>query len=129
MASASNSNIVFKDGGSSNKPPCFVGEYYDFWKIRMRAYLEAQGEEIWNVVENGPFIPTTVVNDVVQVKVKTSWTDDDKKKLLFDKKAINMLHSALGMDEFFRVFQCKTEKEIWDTLDATHEGTKEANFT
>ena len=125
MASAPNSNIVFKDGGSSNKPPCFVGEYYDFWKIHMRAYLEAQGEEIWNAVENGPFIPTTVVNDVVQVKIKTSWTDDDKKKLLFDKKAINMLHSALGMDEFFRISQCKTAKEIWDTLEVTHEGTEE----
>src|SRR4030066_1784603 len=129
MASASNSNIVFKDGGSSNKPPCFVGEYYDFWKIRMRAYLEAQGEEIWNVVENGPFVPTTVVNNVVQEKVKTSWTDDDKKKVLIDKKAINMLQSAFSMDVFFRISHCKTAKEIWDTLETTYEETKEANLT
>nr|XP_027188425.1 uncharacterized protein LOC113785764 [Cicer arietinum] len=38
---------VFRDGGSSNKPPCIVGEHYDFWKIRMQAYLEAQGDNIW----------------------------------------------------------------------------------
>jgi hypothetical protein len=122
MASAQH---IFRDGGSNNKPPCFVGEYYDFWKIRMKAYLEAQGEEIWDAVENGPFIPTTVTNNVEEIKVKGSWTDDDKKKVLFDKKAINILQSALGMDEFFRISHCKTAKEIWDTLEVTHEGTVE----
>lgn len=34
------------DGGNINKPPCFIGECYDFWKIHMQMYLEAQGEEI-----------------------------------------------------------------------------------
>lgn len=29
------------------------------------------------------------------------------------------------MDEFFRVSQYKTTKEIWDTLEITHEGTVE----
>ena len=89
MASASN-NPTFRDGGSNNKPPCFVGEHYDFWKIRMQSYLEAQGEEIWDVVENGPYVPTTVINNEVQDKVKTSWTDDDKKRVLYDKKAKNI---------------------------------------
>lgn len=39
-------NLVFTDGGSNNKPPYLFGEYYDFWKIRMRAYVEAQGDDI-----------------------------------------------------------------------------------
>lgn len=39
-------NPVLEDGGNNNKPPCFVGEYYDFWKICMQMYLEAQKEEI-----------------------------------------------------------------------------------
>ena len=29
------------------------------------------------------------------------------------------------MDEFFRISNCKTAKEIWDTLETTHEGTEE----
>lgn len=65
-------NPVFRDCGSSNKTPCFVGE--------------AQGEDIWDAVENGPFIPTTVINNVEQVKVKGFWNNDDKKKMLFDKR-------------------------------------------
>ena len=98
MASANN-NSVFRDGGSSNKPPLFYGEYFDFWKIRMKAHLEAQGEEIWDAVQNGPFVPVTGVNGVGSSKPKTTWDDDDKKKVLYDKKAINLLQSALSMDE------------------------------
>lgn len=79
-------NLVYRDGGSSNKPPYFVGEYYDFWKIRMQVYLEELGEEIWNVVENSPYISKTVIINVVQEKVKGSWNDDDKKKVLFEKR-------------------------------------------
>lgn len=122
MASA---NPVFKDGGSNNKPPLFCGEYFDFWKIRMKAHLEAQGEEIWDAVQNGPFVPTSVVNGVGTIKPKGSWNDDDKKRVLYDKKAINLLQGALSMDEFFRISTCTTAKEIWDTLVETHEGTAE----
>jgi hypothetical protein len=122
MASA---NPTFRDGGSSNKPPLFSGEYFDFWKIRMKAHLEAQGDGIWNAVAEGPFIPMSVVNGVGTPKILSSWDDDDKKKVLNDKKAINILQSALSMDEFFRISQCQTAKEIWDTLVETHEGTVE----
>ena len=124
MASANNDR-VFKDGGSSNKPPLFSGQYFDFWKIRMKAHLEAQGSDIWEAVQNGPFIPTTVVNGASSTKPQGSWDDDDKKRVLYDKKAINILQSSLGMDEFFRVSTCTTAKEIWDTLVETHEGTTE----
>jgi len=124
MASANNDR-VFKDGGSSNKPPLFSGQYFDFWKIRMKAHLEAQGSDIWEAVQNGPFITSTVVNGANSTKPQGSWDDDDKKKVLYDKKAINILQSALGMDEFFRVSTCTTAKEIWDTLVETHEGTAE----
>ncbi|KAK2400748.1 gag-protease polyprotein [Trifolium repens] len=122
MASA---NPTFRDGGSSNKPPLFNGEYFDFWKIRMKAHLEAQGDGIWKAVVDRPFIPMSVVNGVGTPKIESSWDEDDKKKVLNDKKAINILQSALIMDEFFRISQCQTAKEIWDTLVETHEGTVE----
>ncbi|VFQ69372.1 unnamed protein product [Cuscuta campestris] len=37
-------------------------------------------------------------------------------------KAISILHCSLGPDEFARVCSCKTTKEVWDLLQATHEG-------
>ena len=111
MASA-NQNPVFKDGGSNNKPPLFCGEYFDFWKIRMKDHLEVQGEEIWDAVENGPFSPVCIVNGIGSSKPKASWNEDDKKKFLYNKKAINLLQGALSMDEFFRVTTSTTTKDI-----------------
>src|SRR3954466_13688851 len=109
MASA---NLGFKDGGSNNKPPLFCGEYFDFWKIRMKTHLEAQGEEVWEVVLEGPHVPVTVVDGVASNKPKLSWDDNDRKKVLANKKAINNLQSALSMDEFFGVSACTSAKEI-----------------
>ncbi|VFR03420.1 unnamed protein product [Cuscuta campestris] len=37
-------------------------------------------------------------------------------------KAINILHCSLGPDEFARGCSCKTAKEVWDLLQAKHEG-------
>lgn len=74
--------------------------------------MKARGEEIWDVVENGIYIPKMVINGVEQIKVKSYWDDNDKKKVIFDKKAKNMLQLALGMDELFRISHCKTTKEI-----------------
>ena len=31
------------------------------------------------------------------------------------------------MDEYFRVSNCKNAKEMWDTLQVTHEGTEMAD--
>ena len=41
----------------------------------------------------------------------------------YNLKAKNIITSALGMDEYFRVSNYKNAKEMWDTLQVTHEGT------
>src|SRR4051812_11567443 len=78
-----------------------------------------------DVVENGSFVPPSVVIGVGTSKIKSSWNDDDKKKVIYDKKAKNLLQEALSMDEFFRVSLCKTMKEIWDMLEFAREETVE----
>lgn len=84
-------NPVFKDGVSNNKPLLFYGEYFEFWKICMKYHLEVHGEEIWDAVENGMFVPISVVNGVGTPKIKSLWDEDDKKKVLYNKKAINII--------------------------------------
>ena len=67
-----NSNPVFRDGGSNDKPPLFCGEYFDFWKIRMKVHLEDQGKDVWKVVLEGPFVPTSALNGVGTPKPEAS---------------------------------------------------------
>lgn len=69
MAST-NTNPIFKDGGSSSKPPLFSGEYFNFKKIRMKAHLEAQGEGIWRTIQDGLNAPTSSINCVGTPKIK-----------------------------------------------------------
>ncbi|XP_073224717.1 uncharacterized protein [Cicer arietinum] len=56
-------------------------------------------------------------------KPRADWSDDDKKKVGYKTKAKNIITSALSADEFFKVSNSKTAKEMWDTLQETHEGT------
>ena len=57
------------------------------------------------------------------IKPSAEWTDEDKKKVQCNGKAKNIITSALGYDEYFRISNCKTAQEMWDTLQLTHEGT------
>nr|UBX54602.1 transposon Pol polyprotein [Lupinus angustifolius] len=43
------------EGSNINLPPSFVRECYDFWKIRMRIFIESQDLDIWNAIEEGPY--------------------------------------------------------------------------
>ena len=76
-------------------------------------------------MENVPFVPISVINEVGTPKFKSSQDVDDKKKVIYTKKAINILQSDLGMDKFIHASQCTTTKKIWDTLVETREGTAE----
>lgn len=91
----------------------------------MQMFIESHDVEVWNAVEEGPFITTSNVGGAEQLKLEDVWNEDDKKKIQHDKKTKNILALALEMDEFFRVSNCKTAKEIWETLETTNEGTKE----
>lgn len=113
------------EGGSKNRPPFFNGEAYSYWRDRMRIHVQGIAFEIWETIENGPFIPTYLVNDKVVEKPRSMWTEDEKRTVQYSLKAKNIITSALSYDEFHRVSDCDTAKEMWDTLQETHEGTSE----
>ena len=43
----------------------------------------------------------------------------------YDCIAKNIITSAMNLDEFSRVSQCSSAKEMWDVLEVTHEGTND----
>ena len=48
---------------SKSGSPMFDGTNYAFWSIRVRAYIEAQGIEVWQSIENGYKVPKIVPTD------------------------------------------------------------------
>jgi len=56
-------------------------------------------------------------------KPREQWSEEENKLVQYNLKAKNIITSALGMDEYFRVLNCKSAKDMWDTLQVTHERT------
>jgi len=98
---------------------------YQFWKVRMKIFVESLDKGRWNAIENDPFIPKFENDGSSIEKPWSQWTDVENKKAKFDCIAKNIITSALNSDEFFRISQCASTKEMWDTLEVTHEGTND----
>ncbi|XP_073220691.1 uncharacterized protein [Cicer arietinum] len=89
------------EGASLARPPAFNGAAYMYWKERMLIFLEACSLDILEAVIDGPFVPTIA-----------GTCDSSIPKPISDW-----------------VSNCKTAKEMWDTLQQTHEGTTDTRFT
>ncbi|XP_073224793.1 uncharacterized protein [Cicer arietinum] len=112
------------EGASLTRPPAFNGSAYMYWKERMLIFLEASVLDILDALENGPYVPKLAGTDGSLIKKpRSDWSVDDKKRVGYNAKAKNIITFTLSADEFFRVSNCKTAKEMWDTLQETHEGT------
>jgi len=105
--------------------PYIYGVNYQFWKVRMKIFIESIDRGIWNAIVNGPYIPMSVVNGVSVAKPYGELTEAENKCVQYDCVAKNIITSALNLDEFFRVSQCSSVKEMWDILEVTHEGTND----
>ena len=115
--------LPFAKGASINRPPMFSGVNYQFWKVRMKIFIESIDRGVWNAIVNGSFIPMHVVDGVSTAECFDELTDLENKKMQYDCVAKNIITSALNLDEFFRVPQYSSAKEMWDILKGTHEGT------
>jgi len=89
----------------------------------MSIHIQSVDMDVWDAVTNGRFRPQVVANGVTQDKPKADWSDDDKKKVQYHFKGINILISSLGVNEYHYVSHCKTAKAVWDALETLHEGT------
>ncbi|XP_068503844.1 uncharacterized protein [Phaseolus vulgaris] len=117
--------LPFEEGPSINRPPLFCGVNYQFWKVRMKIFMHSTDKGIWETIENGPFIPQVKRDEVLIDKPSSDWIEAESKKAKFDWIAKNIITSALSCDEFLRVSQCSSAKEMWDILEVTHEGTND----
>ncbi|EOY21334.1 Uncharacterized protein TCM_012831 [Theobroma cacao] len=139
---------IVTEGQSTNRPPLFDSSNYPYWSTRCQFTLEllnlairvnvsdtfrhetrlrAIDYEMWDVITDGPFIPSTlnVVTNELMPKPRSKWTEAKIKKVQTNFKAINTLHCALTPTEFNKVSSYTTAKQVWDKLRVIHEGTSQ----
>ena len=90
----------FGDGASINRPHMFCGLNYQFWKVRMKIFVESIDRGIQDAIENGHYIPKVEKDNVSVEKPWSQWTESERKKVKFDCIAKNIITSALNSDEF-----------------------------
>ncbi|GAV84135.1 UBN2 domain-containing protein, partial [Cephalotus follicularis] len=66
-----------------------------------------------------------VQEGIKTLKPRSSYTDDDRKKVQLNAKVNHVIICALNSNEFNRVSSCATAKEMWDRLEVTYEGTNQ----
>ncbi|GAV58542.1 UBN2 domain-containing protein, partial [Cephalotus follicularis] len=60
---------------------------------------------------------------IKSLKPRSSYSDDDRKKVKLNANAKHVIICALNSNEFNRVSSFATGKEMWDRLEVTYEGT------
>jgi len=57
--------LPFREGASINMQPLFCGLNYQFWKVRMKIFVESIDRGIWDAIVNDPFVPKFEKYDVL----------------------------------------------------------------
>eukprot|EP00253_Pinus_taeda_P015959 PITA_15959 len=99
---------------ASIRPPVFDGTNFNHWKVRVIAYLQSLGTEVWNIVETSYAFPSTTPTDA-----------DEKKKYETNEKAVSTLLGCISQSEFMKVMHYKSAKEIWDKIVTSYEGDEQ----
>jgi len=83
----------------------------------MENYIQAYDYELWMIIENGPYIPVRITEDGKTILKKPHEFDsNDYRKMEKNARAKKLLHFGLGPDEYTRISECESAKEIWNAL-------------
>ena len=79
--------------------------------------------EVWKTILFGYTFPTKDVDGGKIRKTLDEYKEEESRKFQLNYRAIYILVCAMDRNEYNRMSQCKTAKEIWRILEITHEGT------
>ena len=83
-------------------PPLLDGINYAYWKVHMKFFLQALGEQVWQAIEVG------------WIKPKEASMDCDDATIIaanFNSRALNALFCGVTNEEFKRISSTKVAKE------------------
>ena len=112
------------EGQSITRPPYFNGQHYGWWKNRIENYIQAEDYELWMLIKNGPLVPKKIKKDGTTIIKKPEEFDSENHKMKErNAKAKKLLYFGLGPDEYTRISECESAKDIWDALQVAYKET------
>ncbi|GAV57796.1 zf-CCHC domain-containing protein/DUF4219 domain-containing protein/UBN2 domain-containing protein [Cephalotus follicularis] len=115
-------------GESQNisKPPFFDGNNYGHWKAKMTIFIQSLDYNLWDLIVDGPNLPTvTLENGDVVPKPRNLYDDNDRRRVQINAKAKHIIICAIKSNDFNRISSSISAKEMWDRLEVTYEGTNQ----
>jgi len=101
------------EGQSMTRPPYFNGQHYSWWNVRIENYIQVDDYELWIIIENGSLIPMKATKDGKTIPKKPQEFNSEYFKMMEKKaKAKKRLYFGLGPDEYTRISECESTKEI-----------------
>ncbi|XP_070019413.1 uncharacterized protein [Nicotiana sylvestris] len=95
----------------------------------MRDFMMVEDSKLWDVICDGPYVPTKKVGDppVTTPKTRKEYNNADRKAVEKNFHAKKILVCGIGPDECNRISACQSAKEIWEALQTAHEETTQVN--
>ncbi|GAV62603.1 UBN2 domain-containing protein [Cephalotus follicularis] len=92
----------------------------------MIIFIQFLDYNLWDLIVDGPSLPTTKIErgEIIS-NPKTSYNDEDRKRVQMNAKAKHIIIFAINSNDFNRVSSCISAKKIWDRLKVTYEGTNQ----
>ncbi|KAL4363747.1 hypothetical protein GQ457_04G016600 [Hibiscus cannabinus] len=76
---------------SIDKPLYFNSAHYSHWKNRMMIFLQSIDYKLWDIIEDGPTIPSKRVGEILIPKERHEWSDQERKQMQINAKALHFL--------------------------------------
>ncbi|KAL8099624.1 hypothetical protein AgCh_032042 [Apium graveolens] len=105
------------------KIPFLDKDNYHQWKVKMHLHFLSQDEACVDYIERGSHVPMRAATG--NEPYIHEWSDPDIEEVRKDKKAMNILFNGVDGDMFDNIINCKTAKEIWDTIQIISDGTEQ----
>ena len=79
----------------------------------MENYIQAEDYELWMLIKNGPLIRKRFKEDgTAVIKKPEEFDSNDFKMMEKNAKAKKLLYFGLGPDEYTRISECESAKDI-----------------
>ncbi|PIN22109.1 hypothetical protein CDL12_05199 [Handroanthus impetiginosus] len=98
---------------------------YSLWRGRIKEFLLTIDFELRFVMKLGYKGPIKNTNEIIDIDQLKDIPKEEKRAMSIDAKAKDILACALTRQEYNRVCNCETAKQMWDMLQITHEGIKQ----